>query len=55
MMPFQVDQSWYEDDWWRDPAPRGLSAFALFRRILWLLQLASRRDALADRQLPQPR
>jgi pimeloyl-ACP methyl ester carboxylesterase len=34
MIPFQVDPSWYEKYWWREPAPRRLSAFALLRRGL---------------------
>jgi hypothetical protein len=34
MIPFQVDPSWYEKYWWREPAPRRLSAFALPRRGL---------------------
>ena len=34
MIPFQVDPSWYEKYWLREPVPRRLSAFALFRRGL---------------------
>src|SRR3954469_13080913 len=34
MIPFQVDPSWYEKYWWREPAPRRLGAFALLRRGL---------------------
>ena len=34
MIPFQVDPSWYEKYWWREPASRRLSAFALLRRGL---------------------
>src|ERR1700730_8826652 len=34
MIPFQVDPSWYEKYWWREPAPRRRSAFALLRRGL---------------------
>jgi hypothetical protein len=53
MMPFQVDQSWYEHYWWRDPGPGRVSAFAIFRRILRRLRLPSCRGTQADRQRPR--
>ncbi|MEY2503574.1 MAG: hypothetical protein QOI07_3911 [Verrucomicrobiota bacterium] len=34
MIPFQVDPSWYEKYWWREPAPHRLGVFALLRRGL---------------------
>jgi pimeloyl-ACP methyl ester carboxylesterase len=34
MIPFQVDPSWYEKYWWREPTAHRLSAFALLRRGL---------------------
>jgi uncharacterized protein YjiS (DUF1127 family) len=34
LIPFQVDQSWYERYWWQDSAPREPGIFAFLRRIL---------------------
>ena len=53
-IPFQVDPSWYEKYWWREPAPRRQSAFALLRRgperprrcVYRLLTVATERIAL---------
>jgi non-homologous end joining protein Ku len=60
MIPFQVDPSWYEKYWWREPTSRRLSAFALLRRglerprrcVYRLLTVATERIALLGCQQP---
>jgi hypothetical protein len=44
LIPFQVDQSWYERYWWQDSAPRKPGLFAFFRRILSQQRLTRRLD-----------
>ena len=49
LIPFQVDQSWYERYWWQDSAPRKSGMIAFFRRILSRQRLTRRQDVRADR------
>jgi hypothetical protein len=51
LIPFQVDQSWYERYWWQDSAPRKPGIFAFFRRIL-SQRLTRRQDVPADHEIP---
>jgi hypothetical protein len=48
LIPFQVDQSWYERYWWQDSARRKRGMFAFFRRILLEQRLARRQDVRAE-------
>src|SRR3954467_3484352 len=52
LIPFQVDQSWYERYWWQDSAPRKPGIFAFFRRILSQQRVAAAAllDVRASRQ-----
>jgi hypothetical protein len=52
LIPFQVDQSWYERYWWQDSAPRKPGLFAFFRRILSRQRLTRRQDVRADHEIP---
>ena len=50
LIPFQVDQSWYERYWWQDSAPRKRGIFAFFRRILSQQRLTRRQDVRAGHE-----
>lgn len=50
LIPFQVDQSWYERYWWQDSARRKGGIFAFFRRILSQHRLAMRQDVRVGRR-----
>ena len=52
LIPFQVDQSWYERYWWQDSARRQRGIFAFFRRILSEQRLARRQDVRAEHEIP---
>jgi hypothetical protein len=53
LIPFQVDQSWYERYWWQDSARRKRGIFAFFRRILSEQRLARRQDVRAEHEIPR--
>ena len=53
LIPFQVDQSWYERYWWQEPARRKRGIFAFFRRILSEQRLARRQDVRAEHEIPR--
>jgi len=52
LIPFQVDQSWYERYWWQDSARPKRGIFAFFRRILSEQRLARRQDVRAEHEIP---
>ena len=52
LIPFQVDQSWYERYWLQQPAPRKPGIFAFFRRILSQQRLTRRQDVRAEHEIP---
>src|SRR3954465_4042047 len=52
LIPFQVDQSWYERYWWEDSAPRKPGIFAFFRRILSQQRTTRRQEVRADHWIP---
>src|SRR5436305_568662 len=53
LIPFLVDQSWYERYWWQDSARRKRGIFAFFRRILSEQRLARRQDVRAEYEIPR--
>src|SRR3954449_359855 len=52
LIPFQVDQSWYERYWWQDSARRKRGILAFSRRILSEQRLARRQDVRAEHEIP---
>src|SRR5436189_5852385 len=52
LIPFQVDQSWYERYWWQDSARCNRGIFAFFRRILSEQRLARRQDVRPEHEIP---
>jgi hypothetical protein len=53
LIPFHVDQSWYERYWWQDSARRKHGIFAFCRRILSEQRLARRQDVRAEHDIPR--
>jgi hypothetical protein len=57
MIPFHVDNSWYENYWWRDEALRKFGLLAFFRRIVshpsypFATAMTRRQNVRADRQI----